>query len=214
VGPADSPRQAAIANNARVPSYDECLVDAELRARAAYAEPHRYYHDERHLNDCLRQLDDIHDLNERDRRLLHWAILWHDSIYDPHRSDNEERSADLAFRELSECGISASSAAEVAQLIRLTKDHRVEPGDTLGALLVSIDLSILGSDPGRYSSYVTGIRREYVHVPEEAWRSARAAMLKQLIESDPLYPDTRFQEALEEPARENMKAELKQLGEG
>ncbi len=194
-----------------MPSYDECLVDAELRARAAYAEPHRHYHDERHLDDCLRQLDDIHDLAERDRCLLRWAILWHDAIYDPQRTDNEERSADLAFRELSECGVGASDAAEVAQLIRLTKGHRVEEGDRLGALLVSIDLSILGGDPEGYSSYVAGVRREYAHVPEEAWRSGRAAVLQHLIEFDPLYPDPRFQAALEEQAQQNMKAELRQL---
>jgi len=197
-----------------VPSYDECLVDAELRARAGYAEPHRHYHDERHLDDCLRQLDDIHDLGDRERRFLRWAILWHDAIYDPQRTDNEERSAELAFRELSECGVSASDAAEVAQLIRLTKGHRVETGDSLGALLVSIDLSILGADPDRYSSYVAGVRREYAHVSDEAWRSGRAAMLRRLMESDPLYPDSRFQAALEEQARQNMRDELTQLGEG
>ena len=197
-----------------MPSYDECLVDAELRARAAYAEPHRHYHDERHLDDCLRQLDDIRDVAERERRLLRWAILWHDAIYDPERTDNEERSAELAFRELSECGVSASDAAEVAQLIRLTTGHRVDEGDRLGALLVSIDLSILGSDSEGYSAYADGVRREYAHVPDEAWRAGRTAVLKHLLEADPLYPDPRFNAELEEQARTNMAEELRQLGEG
>ena len=81
-------------------SYDECLIEAELRARAAYAEPHRHYHSERHHDDCLRLLDEVRDLSEREQRLLRWAILWHDAVYEPEVSDNEERSAELALREL------------------------------------------------------------------------------------------------------------------
>ena len=71
------------------PSYDECLVEAELKARAAYAEPSRHYHDERHLDECLELLNRIHDLGERERRLLRWAILWQDAIYAPGRRGNE-----------------------------------------------------------------------------------------------------------------------------
>ena len=40
---------------------------------------------------------------------------------------------------------------EVARLIRLTAGHAVEPGDRLGALLVSIDLSILGVPAVEYA---------------------------------------------------------------
>lgn len=104
-----------------MPSYDECLVEAELKARAAYAEPHRRYHDERHLDSCLAELDAIHGLGERDRRLLRWAILWHDTIYAADRPDNEECSAELAAAELARCGGGEADVAEVARLIRLTR---------------------------------------------------------------------------------------------
>ena len=197
-----------------MPSYDECLVDAELKARAAYSEPHRHYHDQRHLDDCLRELDQVHGLSKRDRRLLKWAILWHDAIYDPQRPDNEERSAELARRELFQCGVDESEADEVARLIRLTFGHRVEPGDHLGALLVSIDLSILGSDPERYSAYVADVRREYSSVPDELWGTGRTAILKWQLAADPLYPDPLFRERYEAQARRNMEEELKALAEG
>ena len=98
-----------------MPSYDDCLVDAELKARADYAAPGRYYHDERHLDDCLWRLDQVHDLAEAERRLLRWAILWHDSIYEPTRTDNEELSAERAFRELTGCGVAEEVAGEVAR---------------------------------------------------------------------------------------------------
>lgn len=195
-----------------MPSYDECLVDAELKARADYAATGRHYHDERHLDDCLWRLDQIHDLAETERRLLRWAILWHDSIYEPTRTDNEDLSAERAFRELTGCGVFEETAGEVARLIRLTKGHRVEPGDRLGAILVSIDLSILGADPERYRSYAADVRREYAHVGDDAWRPGRAAVLKRLLEGDPLYPDPSLRAELEDQARRNMEEELSSLG--
>ena len=174
------------------PGYDACLVEAELRARAAYAEPQRYYHDQRHLDDCLRQLDRVGGLSDRDRQLLRWAILWHDAVYEPGLQDNEERSAELARRELTGCEVEDEDFAEVARLIRLTASHRCESDDRLGALLVSIDLSILGSEPYRYREYVADVRKEYAHVPDRLWQAGRTAVLKRLLEADPLYPDPRI----------------------
>ena len=196
------------------PSYDECLVEAELRARAAYGEPHRHYHDERHLKECLAELDWLNGLGERDRRLLKWAILWHDAIYEPGQRNNEERSAELARFELSRCGVPPEDADEVARLIRATESPRTDPGDSLGRLIVSIDLAILGSDSSRYAEYAAGVRREYSHVPEELWRTGRALVLHRLLDSDPLYPDPEFRARLEAQARENVQSELRALGEG
>lgn len=196
------------------PSYDECLVEAELRARAAYAEPHRRYHDERHLKECLAELDWVQGLDERERRLLKWAILWHDAVYEPGQRNNEEQSAELARFELTRCGVPETDAAEVARLIRATEFHRADPGDRLGRLLVSIDLAILGSDEDRYREYAEGVRGEYTHVPEDLWRTGRALVLKRLLESEPLFPDPDFQRRLEAQARGNMETELKALGEG
>jgi predicted metal-dependent HD superfamily phosphohydrolase len=197
-----------------MPSYDECLVDAELKARAAYFEPHRHYHGQRHLDACLAELDAVHDLDERERRLLHWAILWHDAVYEAGQRDNERRSARLALSDLAGCGVPEEDSAEVARLILLTERHRVDRGDRLGALMVSIDLAILGADPGRYSEYAADVRREYAHVPEPLWGTGRALVLKRLLEADPLFPDPAFQARLGSQARRNMQGELTALGEG
>ena len=197
-----------------MPSYDECLVDAELKARAAYSEPHRRYHDQRHLDECLAQLDEVHERDERERRLLRWAILWHDAVYDPGQRNNEQRSAELALADLSGCGIPHDDAAEVARLILLTERHRADAGDRLGALMVSIDLAILGSDPDRYREYAADVRLEYDHVPDQLWRTGRSAVLERLLEADPLFPDPELRERLEPQARSNIKEELRQLSEG
>jgi predicted metal-dependent HD superfamily phosphohydrolase len=188
-----------------------CLAEAESRARSCYAEPHRHYHDERHLDDCLAILRTLTDIDEREEQILRWAILWHDAIYDPRRSDNEKRSGELAFQDLTRCGVGEAEAQHVRRLILLTEDHRVGDGDHLSALLVSIDLSILGADPERYRDYAEGVRREYVHVSDDAWRAGRSAILEKLLAANPLYPDVRFRAALETRARRNLTDELIRL---
>lgn len=195
------------------PSYDQCLVEAELRARASHAEPHRYYHDERHLEECLAELDWVVGLGERDRRLLKWAILWHDAVYEPGRRDNEEKSAELARLELERCGVAQEDCADVSRLIRATENHSAGPDELLAQIMVSIDLSILGSDEERYGEYASSVRREYSHVPDQLWATGRALVLKRLLERDPLYPHPDFQRRLGAQARRNMETELKALGE-
>jgi len=214
VAAGDFARQARRHYYCPMPSYDECLVEAELKARAGYAEPQRHYHDERHLDSCLAELDGFQRLSERDDRLLRWAILWHDSIHEAGRPDNEERSAELAAAELSRCGVPADEAAEVARLIRLTKGHRVEAGDRLGALMVSIDLSILAADTDRYRRYAEGVRREYSHLSDAEWRQGRALVLMELLARDPIYPEAGFRARLETRARRNMESEIRSLREG
>ena len=67
------------------------------RLAAAYGEPHRQYHNRQHIAECLREFDEIRDLCQN-APALEFGIWFHDAIYDPTASDNEEKSADLAAR--------------------------------------------------------------------------------------------------------------------
>jgi predicted metal-dependent HD superfamily phosphohydrolase len=178
---------------------------------AAYAEPHRRYHTRAHIEACLAELGKVEGLSAEDRRTLEYAIWWHDAVYDPHRSDNEERSADLARQDLGRLGVPDGQIDEAARLILLTKGHEVAPGDGIGALLVSIDLSILGAAEADYDAYADGVRFEYAFVPEEAFRAGRAAILERFLESPSLYPDPGFRSRLEAPARANLRREIARL---
>lgn len=187
------------------------LKRLEGDARSANAGPNRFYHTVDHVDDCLAKVDQVADLNERERRILRWAILWHDIVYDPTRSDNEERSALRAEQELAAAGAARTDVEEVARLIHLTRGHRVAANDRLGALMVSIDLSILGVEPARYRAYADAIRQEYAHVPDELFRQGRTSVLEQLLLAEPLFPDARFRAAFEHQARSNMAAEIDRL---
>ncbi|WP_199192964.1 HD domain-containing protein [Allosphingosinicella deserti] len=187
----------------------QCL---EARLRADHDVPGRAYHSFAHVEDCLTKLAHVDGIDDRERYLLRLAILWHDSIYDPTRNDNEARSAERAIRELTAVGSGSGEAQEVGRLILLTKGHRVTPGDRLGAILVSIDLSILGESPKRYRDYAEAIRQEYAHVPEALYRAGRRQVLEHILAADPLYPYPPLRDRYEAQARRNMAAEMERLG--
>lgn len=184
------------------------------RLEAAYAEPHRRYHTRAHIEACLQLLDEVQGLTARERRLLTWAIWWHDAVYDPAASDNEARSADLAQSDLADDGVAPAERAEVARLIRLTAGHQVAEDDRLGATLVSIDLAILGAPPADYDDYARAVREEYAHVPEPLWRLGRAQVLRRFLEAAAIYPDPGFRARFEAAARENLARELTLLADG
>jgi predicted metal-dependent HD superfamily phosphohydrolase len=173
---------------------------------AAYSAEGRHYHDLRHVEDCLTWLDRVAGLGARDREILTLAIWWHDVVYDPTRSDNEEQSAVLAERH-----VAPELRDEVGRLIRLTRTHDVAPGDRRGVLLVSIDLAILGADDASYDAYADAIRREYAHVPDDAYRAGRAAVLERFSSRPVIYPDAGFAAALDQKARANIARELHSL---
>jgi predicted metal-dependent HD superfamily phosphohydrolase len=178
---------------------------------AAYAEPRRRYHSRAHIEACLDELAAVPDLSEQDRRLLTWALWWHDAIYDPTRSDNEEASAELARRDLPALGATPGEVDEVARLVLLTKGHSVTDSDRLGALMVSIDLSVLGGDPAAYDAYAAGVRHEYAHVPEPAFRAGRARVMRHFLEAPVLYAEPTFRARLEDKARANIAREIAAL---
>jgi predicted metal-dependent HD superfamily phosphohydrolase len=178
---------------------------------AAYAEPHRRYHTRRHIEDCLEKLAGWPGLTEAERRLLTWAIWWHDAIYDPAAPDNEARSAELARAELPALGATPAEIEEVARLILLTAGHQVREGDRLGEVLVSIDLSILAATPADYDAYARNVRAEYAHVPDEAWRRGRPAVLQRFLDAPVIYPDPSFRAAHEPQARANLEREIASL---
>jgi len=172
----------------------------------AYAGPNRYYHNLAHIEDCLHKLAQVDHLSAAEREILTEAIWWHDVVYDPTRSDNEELSAQLA-----EERVAAGIRQEVGRLIRLTKTHQVEPGDRLGAILISIDLSILAAEPSRYDAYAAAIRKEFAHVPDDAYRSGRSDVLSRFAARPVLFPDAAFAQTCETKARDNLARELASL---
>jgi predicted metal-dependent HD superfamily phosphohydrolase len=168
---------------------------------ARYAEPHRRYHTLDHVRDVLDSLVDAGPA-------LLFAAWFHDAVYDPRASDNEEQSAELMRRVLAANGVAPDVLEETARLILLTKTHTAELCDWDGYELLDADLAILGASEAEYDAYAAAIRAEYDWVPEEAYRAGRATVLRRFLERRRIYRRTWERE---EAARRNLVREIASL---
>ncbi|MCF6523094.1 hypothetical protein [Streptomyces sp. JJ36] len=180
--------------------YGENLLDR-------WAEPQRHYHTTTHLRDVLDRVDTLAD-HAADPDAVRLAAWFHDAVYRPDRSENEERSAQLAERALTEAGVPAARVAGTARLVRLTTDHDPEPGDTDGETLCDADLAVLAGSPEAYAHYAAAVRQEYGFVPDEAFREGRAAVLHRLLALPRLFRTPYGREHWERTARHNLRGEL------
>ena len=188
--------------------------DADLTAAGGYllgrwSEPQRHYHTVAHLSAVLEVVDGHAALAPHPERVRLAAWL-HDAVYDPRAlgDANERDSAEFAAGLLATLGMPDEVAAEVARLVGLTAGHATGDDDPDGELLCDADLAILAGDPERYAEYTAAIRREYAHVPDEAFKAGRAQVLKALLELPSIYRLAPLRAAWESTARANLEREL------
>ena len=144
------------------------------------------------------------------RRVVRAAALFHDVVYDPRSSTNEADSAVLARAALAPLGWSSARLDRVGELIEGTATHdpAVATGHTDAAVLFDADLAILGSAPAEYQAYVSGVRSEYAHIDDSAWRVGRPRVLRHFLDREAIYSTLTMRAARERRARANLAAEL------
>jgi predicted metal-dependent HD superfamily phosphohydrolase len=177
---------------------------------ARWQEPQRHYHTLTHLTAVLDHIDVLQEY-AADPDVVRLAAWFHDAVYLPERSENEERSARLAERALAEAGVPERATAEVARLVRLTVTHDPADDDPDGQVLCDADLAILAAPPSAYAAYTAAVREEYHFVPGDAFRSGRAAVLRQLLDLPRLFRTPYGHDRWEATARYNLRAELEIL---
>ncbi|MEU3553581.1 HD domain-containing protein [Streptomyces fragilis] len=177
------------------------------RLLARWAEPQRHYHTLAHLTAVLDRVDEL-ERYAADVEVVRLAAWFHDAVYRPDRSENEERSARLADTALRQAGVDAARTAEVVRLVRLTVTHDPADDDRDGQVLCDADLAVLASPPEAYAAYTAAVRQEYHFVPPELFREGRAAVLRQLLELPRLYRTPYGAEHWEATARYNLRAEM------
>lgn len=186
---------------------------AELQAR--YAEPQRHYHTWDHI-EALRQWFGQRRAHLHDPAAVELAILFHDAVYDPTRTDNEAESARL-LKDADLPGMSDAVRSRAVRMIEATARHEVPEGlDALDrsdmAEFLDMDLSILGAPRDVFDTYEQAIRREYAFVPEPLYREARRGILQRFLERPALYFSDWGRATFEVRARENLAASVAALG--
>lgn len=160
-----------------------------------------------HLRTVLRHIETLRP-HAVDPSACVVAAWFHDAVYDGRPGADERASADLAGSVLGRLGVPADRVAEVVRLVELTATHTPGTDDANGAVLCDADLAILASPPDEYAAYVDKVRAEYAHVPAEDFRAGRTAVLRHLLDRDPLYVTSTARELWESTARENLTTEL------
>ena len=172
------------------------------RLLRAWSSLGRHYHTVRHLESCLLELDDASTL-ARSAAEVELALWFHDAIYRTHRNDNESRSADWAVRFLTEHGAAADVVSNIRDFVMATAHAAVTlNGDA--ALVVDIDLSILGKPPAVYDEFERNVRKEYWWVPRTRFANARCGILRSFLDRPSIYHWPHVRERYEASARVNL----------
>lgn len=201
---------------------------------ARWREPHRVYHGPLHLTEALDAVDvllgaALHPLEARspsdphsphrgrEALLAHLALWFHDAVHTGSAGADEEASAllavDLLPRHLLDDPSPRLTAESVASYVAVTTDHSPGRGEDVPHLVSDADLAILAASPGRYAEYTRQVRAEYAHVPDDAFREGRAAVLTGLLESDGPYATAYARRHWGARAEANLRAELTRLEE-
>ena len=190
------------------------VVDADVEdLLGRYRQPHRRYHTLEHVAAVVRDVEALGGaLDPAERAQVALAACAHDVVYDGNAGADERASADWAHAALRAAGVAEPAARRVAELVLLTADHTAGADDAAAAVLLDADLAVLAAEPAGYSRYVAAVRAEYAHVPDEGWRAGRSAVLRSLLDRDPLYLGAGARARWQDAARANLRAELAQLG--
>jgi predicted metal-dependent HD superfamily phosphohydrolase len=185
-------------------------ADLYAVVRTRYAESHRSYHTIQHLDECFASLDEARHLAHKVHE-VELALWFHDVVYEVRGQDNEERSASWARDAAIQQGVARSVAGRVHQLVLATK-HNATPTSADAALLVDVDLAILGAAVERFDEYERQVRQEYSWVPSLLFRRKRREILQAFLARPHIYSTDHFRGRYEVPARANLARSIERLG--
>ncbi|MBD7917254.1 hypothetical protein H9657_03045 [Cellulomonas sp. Sa3CUA2] len=182
-----------------------------------WTRPERHFHNLRHLVDVLARVDEL-DEEAHHPELVRLAAWYHGAVFDSAErkayanrgGEDEAASAVLAREQLTGLGVPETQAQRVADLVSALIRHSPDVRDSDCAVLCDADLAMLATEPQRYKAYLQDVRAEYAHLPVADYVRARLRILHKLLARPSLFVSPLAQ-PWEEPARQNVSAELQRL---
>lgn len=188
----------------------------------AWEQPHRAYHHSGHLSQMLTDLDRLYAYRTQGSTplALVLAAWFHDAVYEGAPGEDERRSeqlANISLEPLVTAGLlSGDELQMVSLLVRATATHKLPESADLPAgyepadiqFFLDADMAILAADSARYRRYLRGVRSEYSHFDDEAFRAGRMTFLRLILGRKRIFLSEEGQQLWEEPARANLQAEL------
>ena len=188
----------------------------------AWEQPHRAYHHSGHLSQMLTDLDRLyaHRTQGSTPLALVLAAWFHDAVYEGAPGEDERRSEQLASTSLEPLVtaglLSGDELQMVGLLVRATATHELPESADLPAgyepadiqFFLDADMAILAADSARYRRYLRGVRSEYSHFDDEAFRTGRTTFLRSILGRERIFLSEEGLQLWEESAQANLQAEL------
>ena len=175
-----------------------------------YSKSNRHYHTLGHLENLLSELNGIRD-RISDWNTILFTLFYHDVIYNPLKSNNEEKSADLAGKRLRALTVPTPVIDKCKHQILATKQHLPDP-DNDTDFFTDADLSILGQSWNVYEKYAADVRKEYSIYPDLIYNPGRKKVLQHFLEMNRIFKTEYFFNKYETAARHNLQKEIQQQG--
>ena len=212
---AEAPSDLRVQLVAQVAELGESLLQA-------WEQPHRAYHHSGHLSQMLTDLDRLYTARKQGATplALVLAAWFHDAVYEGAPGEDERRSEQLAnasLEPLVTAGLLDGDELQmVSLLVRATATHELPESADLPAgyepadiqFFLDADMAILAADSARYRRYLRGVRSEYSHFDDEAFRTGRTTFLRSILGRERIFLSEQALQLWEEPARANLQAEL------
>ena len=211
----EAPAELRAQLTAQVAELGESLLQA-------WEQPHRAYHHSGHLSQMLTDLDRLyaHRTQGSTPLALILAAWFHDAVYEGAPGEDERRSEQLASASLEPLVttglLTGHELQMVSLLVRATATHELPESADLPAgyelediqFFLDADMAILAADSAHYRRYLRGVRSEYSHFDDEAFRTGRTTFLRSTLRRERIFLSEEGLQLWEEPAQANLQAEL------
>lgn len=147
--------------------------------------------------------------------ILSMAMFYHDVIYNPASTTNEQDSYDMAIGHLKIMRFDENFIKQVGELVLLTIDHEINPELTvpleIQKIFLDSDMAILASDEKMYMEYSKNVRKEYYCIPKDKYNEGRILFLESALKKEKLFFTDSMNDEFLIKARENIKNEIDYL---
>lgn len=185
---------------------DRLIIELWTEIEKNYSSKKRHYHTLEHLDNLLGQLTEIKD-EIRNWNIILFTLYYHDIIYNSLKSDNEEKSAELAEKRMRQISVPNDKIELCKNQILATKSH-IKSTDNDTNYFIDADLSVLGQPWEVYSSYYKNVRKEYSIYPDFVYNSGRKKVLNHFLTMDKIFKTDFFYNKFETQAKHNLQMEL------
>jgi pantetheine-phosphate adenylyltransferase len=159
---------------------EKCGIKCDINTiLAMWNESHRHYHNLNHLNDLISQINENKsNFTEKEYEKLMLTAIFHDVVYDPSSSTNEENSANF----LMNCAVDKTNSdiLDVKQMILDTKTHNSTTN--LSESFNKYDMNIVERDFDQLLEWEKGISKEYSTYSKEKYKEGRLKFLESLLD--------------------------------